>query len=273
MIDNEGEMKMTLSFCSFSSGSSGNCYLVKSENTAVLVDAGISGKRIYEGLALTDTPKEQLAALLITHEHSDHTKSIKTLLKRERSLKAYANEQTWSQIDSQINEEQREVFETGDEFPIGDITVRTFRVSHDAAEPVGYSFFSGGKQISIVTDTGCMNDDIISEIKEADILILEANHDVDMLKLGRYPWFLKQRVLGEEGHLSNAAAGETILRLLSENSKERYVLLAHLSKENNFPEMAYQTVKNILEEADFYIGKHLSLNMIIRDEVSLIYEI
>lgn len=264
---------MTLSFCSFSSGSSGNCYLVKSETTAVLVDVGISGKKIYEGLELTATPREKLAALLITHEHVDHTRSIKTFLKREKSLKAYANELTWKQIDSQVCEEQKQVFATGDTFPIGDITVRTFRVSHDAAEPVGYSFISDGKQISIVTDTGCMSDEIISEIIEADILILEANHDVDMLKLGRYPWFLKQRVLGEEGHLSNVAAGETILRLLSENSKERHVLLAHLSKENNFPEMAYQTVKNILEEADFYIGKHIKLQTITRNEVSLIYEI
>lgn len=264
---------MTLSFCSFSSGSSGNCYLVKSERTAILVDAGISGKKIFEGLELTGTPREQLAALLITHEHSDHTKSVKTLLKKEKNLKAYANALTWNQISGAGLEEQKVTFETGDRLQIGDIGVKTFRVSHDAAEPVGYTFLSGGKQISIVTDTGCMSEEIISEIKEADILILEANHDIDMLKLGRYPWFLKQRVLGEEGHLSNVAAGETLLRLLSESRKERYVLLAHLSKENNFPEMAYQTVKNILEEADFYIGKHLKLNTIIRDEISLIYEI
>lgn len=264
---------MTLSFCSFSSGSSGNCYLIKSENTAVLVDAGISGKRIFEGLESTDTPRDRLAALLITHEHSDHTKSIKTLMKKEKTLKAYANAMTWEQITCPVCEEQKEVFETGDSFQIGDILVKTFPVSHDAAEPVGYTFSAGGKQISIVTDTGCMSEGIISEIMEADILILEANHDIDMLKIGRYPWFLKQRVLGEEGHLSNVAAGETILRLLSENDKERHVLLAHLSKENNFPEMAYQTVKNILEEADFYIGKQLKLNMIIRDEISLVYEI
>lgn len=264
---------MTLSFCSFSSGSSGNCYLVKSETTALLVDAGISGKKIYEGLEMTATPKEQLTALLITHEHIDHTKSIRTLLKKEKTLKAYANAMTWAQIDAQICEEQKEVFETGEMFFIGDIMIKTFHVSHDAAEPVGYTFSSGGKQISIVTDTGCMSEEIISEIKEADILILEANHDVDMLKVGRYPWFLKQRVLGEEGHLSNEAAGEAILRLLSENGKERCVLLAHLSRENNFPEMAYQTVKNILEEANFYIGKQLELNMIIRDKISLVYEI
>jgi len=264
---------MTLSFCSFSSGSSGNCYLIKSEQTAVLVDAGISGKKIYEGLERTGTAREQLKALLITHEHTDHTKSVKTIMKKEKNLKAYANAMTWKHLDSQICEEQREVFVTGDEFRIGEITVKTFRVSHDAAEPVGYTFLSGGKQISVVTDTGCMNEDIIAEIREADLLVLEANHDVDMLKLGRYPWFLKQRVLSTEGHLSNIAAGETILRLLSEREKERFVLLAHLSKENNFPEMAYQTVKNILEEAGFYIGKHLNLNTIIRDEVSLIYKI
>ncbi|MDD2190851.1 MAG: MBL fold metallo-hydrolase [Eubacteriales bacterium] len=264
---------MTLSFCSFSSGSSGNCYLIKSENTAILVDAGISRKKIYEGLESTCTPREQLSALLITHEHSDHTKSIQTLMNKEKSMKAYANARTWSQINSQVCLTQKEVFETGKAFGIGNILVRSFRVSHDAAEPVGFTFTSKGKQISIVTDTGCMNEDIIAEIREADILVLEANHDVDMLKIGRYPWFLKKRVLGKEGHLSNAAAGETILRLLSESSKERLVLLAHLSRENNFPEMAYQTVKNILEEADFYIGKQLKLNIVTRDDMSLIYEV
>jgi phosphoribosyl 1,2-cyclic phosphodiesterase len=247
--------------------------LVRSRETAILVDAGISGKRIYEGLEKTATPREQLAALLITHEHADHIKSVRAVLKKEKALKAYANAMTWNRIDAQVCEEQKATFETGDAFPIGDITVKTFRVSHDAAEPVGFTFSAGGKQISIVTDTGCTNEEIISAIKEADILILEANHDVDMLRIGRYPWFLKQRILGEQGHLSNAAAGETILRLLSESRKERHVLLAHLSRENNFPEMAYQTVKNILEEADFYIGKHLKLNTIIRDEVSLVYEI
>jgi len=264
---------MTLSFCSFSSGSSGNCYLIKSEETAILVDAGISGKRIFEGLEATDTPKDSLKAILITHEHTDHIKSIKVLTKKLKPIKAYANALTWSRLDDDICESQREIFATGESFKIGDIEVKTFSVSHDAVDPVGYTFRSGGKQISIVTDTGCMKEEIIDEIKEADLLVLEANHDVDMLKIGKYPWFLKQRVLGEEGHLSNTAAGETILRLLSENKKERYILLAHLSRENNFPEMAYQTVKNILEEADYYIGKHVKLNTILRDEVSIVYQI
>lgn len=264
---------MTLSFCSFSSGSSGNCYLIKSESTAILVDAGISGKKIFEGLEKVTTPKEELAGILITHEHNDHTKSIKVLAKRVNSLKVYANMKTWNVLNTDICNDQKVTFETGDSFSIGDIVIKTFKVSHDAVDPVGFTFYSGGKQISIVTDTGCMNDEIIGEIIDADILVLEANHDVNMLKVGRYPWFLKQRILGKEGHLSNEAAGEAIVRILSENSKERFILLAHLSNENNFPEMAYQTVKNILEEADYFIGKHVKLNTIIRDEISLVYQI
>lgn len=273
MRDNEGEHNMTLSFCSFSSGSSGNCYLIKSQNTAILVDAGISGKKVFDGLEKTGTQREDLAAILITHEHSDHTKSIKTLLKKEKHLKAYANKKTWDHINADICEEQKSVFLTGESFKIKDIEVRPFLVSHDAAEPVGFSFYSGGKQISVVTDTGCLEEHILEEIIHADILILEANHDVDMLRIGKYPWFLKQRVLGEKGHLSNVAAGEAILKLMCSHDKERCILLAHLSRENNFPEMAYQTVKNILEEEDYYIGKNLKLNTIIRDEISLVYQI
>lgn len=264
---------MTLSFCSFSSGSSGNCYLIKSENTALLVDAGISGKKILEGLEKTQTKLDLLLGLLITHEHSDHTKSIRVLTKKHSGLQAYANEKTWSMIGLDICEGQKKTFATGQTFFIGDIEVKPFQVSHDAADPVGFSFYSKGKQISVVTDTGYLSQEIMGEITNADILILEANHDVDMLKMGRYPWFLKQRVLGEEGHLSNVAAGEALVKLITEKEKERRVLLAHLSRENNFPEMAYQTVKNILEEANYYIGKHIQLNTIIRDEISCVYEV
>jgi len=264
---------MALSFCSFSSGSSGNCYLVKTENTAVLVDAGISGKRIFEGLEKTGTPRDQLAALLVTHEHTDHVKSLGTVLKREKEVKAYANALTWQKISGQISAEQTKVFQTGDIFQIGDITVKSFPVSHDAADPVGYTLSAGGRQVSIVTDTGIMNEDSFAEAADADILILEANHDTDMLKIGRYPWFLKQRILGDKGHLSNTAAGEALRRLISERQKDRRVLLAHLSRENNFPEMAYQTVKNVLEEAEYYIGRHLELGTIVRDEISLVYEV
>lgn len=264
---------MTLSFCSFSSGSSGNCYLVRSNETAILVDAGISGKKIWEGLEKTGTPREMLSALLITHEHSDHTKSIGTVAKKEKSVTVYANQGTWENLSATVEEGQRCTFSTGDSFQIGDITVKTFAVSHDAADPVGYSFYAGDRQISIVTDTGYVKEDTMEEVADADILVLEANHDVDMLRIGKYPWFLKQRVLSDEGHLSNEAAGDALVKMISSRGKERCVLLAHLSRENNFPEMAFQTVKNVLEEAHYYIGKHVYLETLLRDQVSSLYEI
>lgn len=264
---------MTLGFCSFSSGSSGNCYLVKSNSTALLVDAGISGKKIWEGLEKTETPREMVSALLITHEHGDHTKSVGTVAKKAKGIRVYASSGTWGGIKAPVEEEQRCAFQAGDCFSIGDIFVKTFRVSHDAADPVGYSFYTGDRQISIVTDTGCVREETMEEMMNADILVLEANHDVDMLRIGKYPWFLKQRVLSDEGHLSNEAAGNALVHLIAEKEKERCVLLAHLSRENNFPEMAYQTVKNILEEANYYIGKHVYLDTLLRDRVSSLYEI
>lgn len=264
---------MTLSFCSFSSGSRGNCYLIKTEKTAVLVDAGISCKQIFKNLEKTGTSLEQLKGLLITHEHSDHAKSIKIVAKKHVGLITYANENTWKIVDKGLEEFQKCVFQTGKSFFIEDLEVKPFLVSHDAIEPVGFSFFKDGKQISILTDTGCVTEEIFSEIVDADILILEANHDVEMLRMCNYPRFLKERVLSDEGHLSNVVAGETICKILKEKEKKRFVILAHLSRENNFPEMAYLTVKNILEENNFYIGTHVEIYTIVRNELSAIYEI
>ena len=264
---------MGLSFCSFSSGSSGNCYLIKSETTAILVDAGISVRKILNGLSQTGTTDEQLEALLLTHEHSDHIKSLAPLMRKKNQLRAFANELTWQAIDKTIDPDRKYIFTPEEPFQIGDIGVNAFRVCHDAADPVGFSFYNDGKQISIVTDTGCFKEEMVEEIRNADLLVLDANHDVEMLKIGRYPWFLKQRILGARGHLSNESAARMLVRLLSEHKKHLKILLAHLSKENNFPEMAYQTVKNILEEEEYYIGKHIEINTIVRDEVSIVYQV
>jgi phosphoribosyl 1,2-cyclic phosphodiesterase len=264
---------MVLSFCSFSSGSSGNCYLIKSETTAILVDAGISAKRIIAGLQHTDTTEEQLMALLVTHEHVDHIRSLSTMMKRRKNIEAYANEKTWVRLGDVVEESRRKCFENSQPFEVGDITVKAFQVCHDAVDPVGYSFYAQGKQISIITDTGCIQEEMLKEVQDADLLVLEANHDVDMLKFSRYPWFLKQRILGDRGHLSNETAARLLVKIISGCSKERCILLAHLSRENNFPEMAYQTVKNILEEENYYIGTHIELNTIVRDEISMIYQV
>lgn len=264
---------MALRFCSFSSGSSGNCYLVRTDETAVLVDAGISARKIQAGLEQTGTEDRHLRALLITHEHSDHIKSLSTLMKKKPEIDAFANRATWNAIGVAPGQERFCALEAGTPFSIGDILVKAFPVCHDAADPVGYSFYAEGRQVSIVTDTGCIPEEMVEEVTGADLLVLEANHDVDMLRIGRYPWFLKQRILGDRGHLSNESAARMLVRLLAGHPKERRILLAHLSRENNFPEMAYQTVKNILEEEEYRIGSHVEVGTIVRDEISAIFQV
>jgi phosphoribosyl 1,2-cyclic phosphodiesterase len=266
---------MGFDFCSFASGSSGNCYLIKSESVAILVDAGISGRRIWEGLKQTDTDPRTLRALLLTHEHTDHVSGLASLMKRSNDVTAYANKNTWAAIGTvaeAIAPDRTRHFVTGENFTIGDIAIKSFAVSHDAAEPVGYTLRREDRQICIVTDTGRVDEALFAEIADADTLVLESNHDEDMLKYGKYPQFLKRRVLGDTGHLSNAAAGD-IIRRLAEKGKTRRVLLAHLSRENNFPEMAMQTIKNILEEGGHYVGADMRIETIPRDEVGPPYGI
>ena len=264
---------MSLKFCSFASGSSGNCYLVKSDETAILIDAGISGKRILEGLDETDTPRDDIAAVLVTHEHSDHVQSLRVMTKRLPEAAVYANEATWEHIEKPVPEERREFFTTGEAFEIGDLTIKPFPVPHDAAEPVGFSIFADGRQITICTDAGYITDEMYEEILEADLLLLEANHEKEMLLFGRYPYPLKQRILGDEGHLSNLTCGEGLCRIVNENPKKRQVLLGHMSQQNNTPEVAMQAIINTLEEESIFTGDDLKIDVVLRDCMSRIYEL
>lgn len=265
---------MNLAICSLASGSSGNCYVVYSEDGCILVDAGISAKQIREGLLKLGIGETDLKAVLVTHDHSDHVKGLGTLLKRT-DAKIYANEKTFKGIDAPISEERWCGFETGSSFELAGMLVETFSVSHDTADPVGYSFSRGGKRISIVTDTGIVTPAVFGHIKSADILVLESNHDENILRMGRYPWFLKQRILGEKGHLSNEAAAFALAEALKQEKeagsvRDKMVLLAHLSKENNFPEMAMATMNNILEEKNL-LNRNLKIQILSRSDVSPIY--
>lgn len=263
---------MAVKFCSFASGSSGNCYMVKDEETAILIDAGISGKRILERLEQTNTDKDMVQAVLVTHEHSDHVMSLPVLTRKLPGSVVYANEATWESIKRPVAKEQQRVFVSGEDFQIGDFLVRPFRVSHDAAEPVGFSVFHGDNQISICTDSGYISEEVFEEISRADLLLLEANHEREMLLCSRYPYPLKQRILGDEGHLSNVSCGECLCRMAAEYPKERCVLLGHLSRENNTPEMAMQAIKNTLEERRIFIGGQLRVDVVLRDRMSAVYE-
>lgn len=264
---------MSLKFCSFASGSSGNCYLIKNDTDAILIDAGISGKKIFNGLEDTGTPYEQVKALLITHEHIDHVKSLPIVTKKLPNVFAYANEATWESIERPVKDEKKRYFTTGEDFYIEDFLIRPFPIPHDAAEPVGFSIYFDGRQISIVTDVGFITDEIFSEITDADLLLLEANHEKEILLMGKYPYPLKRRILGDTGHLSNISAGECLCRLTETKRKRRRILLGHLSRENNDPSVAMLTVRNTLMENDIFPGSDLTVDVVLRDCCSRLYEV
>lgn len=262
---------MELVICSLASGSSGNSYIVRSAETALLVDAGISNKQICAGLEKLGLGAGDLSGVFITHEHSDHIKGVKTLMKK-CGAPVFTTALTARALPADP-ERIREI-SPGDVFSAGDIEVSCFSVSHDAADPVGYSFRCGESVITVVTDTGVITDDIMRFMKRADILVLEANHDESMLRMGRYPWYLKQRILSERGHLSNESAALALVQLLEAErggQKKRIVLLAHLSRENNFPEMALATMENVLQEHGFTAGRDALIEVLARDRMSAMY--
>lgn len=265
---------MALKFCSLSSGSSGNCYLIGSNSTYILIDAGISAKKIADHLSVLSLCPEDLSGIMITHEHADHIKGIDVLAKKHH-IPIYANENTVSQMQSLCKYWKLmdfHIFTNNRTFPVGDLNVKAFPVYHDAADTVGFSVSNGQTRICTATDTGHITEEILSELSSADLMVIEANHDEEILKMGRYPWFLKQRILGQNGHLSNEAAGSAIAKSVLSNPKSRRVLLAHLSRENNFPEMAYQTILNVLETKNIFPGDDLKIELLKRDEMSVVYD-
>lgn len=230
---------------SIASGSSGNCIYIGTDNTHILVDDGISGKKVIEGLRKLDLAPEDIDAILITHEHNDHIGGL-GVLERKSMTPVYGTGGTLKYI-SQCNFLGKmpdgifHAVDAGSSFTIKDLTIGTVPISHDAADPVAYTFESGNRRAGIVTDLGTYDDSIINAFSGMDVLLVEANHDINMLMTGPYPYPLKQRILGNRGHLSNAACGQLVGSLLGD--KTGHVLLGHLSKENNFAELAYETVR------------------------------
>ena len=248
--------------CSIASGSSGNCIYVGSDDTHLLVDTGISKKRIEEGLKELDVKGEELDGILVTHEHSDHIKGLGVLSRRygipiygtRGTLKAVANCSSLGQIDAGLYRE----IHVDQDFQVGDVTVHPFEIPHDAAQPSAYRLSHENTSVAVVTDLGVFSDYIIENMKGLDAMLLEANHDIRMLQAGPYPYYLKQRILGTHGHLSNENAGRLLCRILHDNLK--HIFLGHLSKENNYDALAYETVcsevtmgENPYKASDFHI--------------------
>ena len=236
---------MHLTFCPLYSGSSGNTIFVGAGNTRILIDAGLSGRTVSEALNAIGILPETLDAILITHEHNDHIKGLGVLL-RKYDIPVYTTEGTIKGIAACRNMGKydgslfREVGKN-DIISIGDIEVRFHPISHDAREPVCFSFHAGSSKAVVATDIGCYDDNLSQFLMNSDCMLIEANHDVHMLEVGPYPYELKRRILGEFGHLSNDSSGKLIKSLLNNHIKG--LMLGHLSKDNNMEELAYETVR------------------------------
>ena len=231
--------------CSIASGSSGNCIYVGSEAAHLLVDVGISGRKTEGGLKELGLTGKDIDGILITHEHADHIQGL-GVMARKYEIPIYATGGTiraikecrgLGSIDGDLFHEVKEDVK----FTLKDLTVNPMRISHDAAQPVAYRIAYGSRKVAVCTDLGTYNDYTVECLKGMDALLLEANHDVNMLQVGPYPYYLKQRILGERGHLSNENTGRLLCRLL--HDKLKAVLLGHLSKENNLPELAFESVR------------------------------
>ncbi len=251
-------------FCSLYSGSSGNSLLVETENTKLLIDAGVSSKKIETALNNLNIDPSSINGILITHEHSDHVQGLGTFSKKF-DLPVFVNQKTLDAMPKQkekIPEKNIKKFTIEEKFEIGDIKIKPFAIPHDAANPCGFNVFKDNKKISIATDIGHMTNGILKNLEDSIFVLLESNYDPEVLKFSRYPYPLKSRIAGPNGHLSNELAGKTISHLLGSGLEQ--AMLGHLSKESNFPELAYKTVVDEIISSN-YSENSLKLSVASRD--------
>lgn len=250
---------MSLHFSVLASGSTGNAIYIATPKQRILVDAGLSGKAMEELFKKIDCSPSELDGILVSHEHSDHIKGV-GILARKYQIPIYANEKTWKAMEPLIGNiplEQKNIFQMEETKSFGDIDVQSFGVSHDAAEPMFYVFHHQGRKISLITDTGYVSDRMKGTIKDSDVFVFEANHDMNMLRMGKYPWSVKRRILSDVGHVSNEDAGFALSEVIGD--KETRVYLAHLSKDNNMKDLARLTVEQTLLEQGLEVGGQLKL--------------
>ncbi len=258
------------------SGSNGNCIYINGGNTHILIDAGISCKRIVTELRNSGVQPEKISAVLVTHEHSDHTCGLKIFLKHYK-CPLYGTRGTLEEIaDADIKAEiPGQVYTPivlGEKFTIGELEITPIHTYHDAADPVAYHVRYGEQSLAVMTDTGTFTPDIVDALKGVNGLLLESNHDIRMLEIGSYPYPLKRRILSDHGHLSNERAGELLNTILHPGLK--FILLGHLSEENNYPELALLSVKTEVDTADNgYRSEDFTIDVASRYEPSAMYEV
>ncbi len=246
------------------SGSRGNSAVVRSERAMVLVDAGLSCRETCKRMAAVGLDPKQLSAIVISHEHTDHIAGLAVLAKKLR-VPIYMTRNTCRDWRKQLSDENHAVhvlernttFEAGRAFTVADMEVRSFTIPHDAADPVGFTFHSGGKKVGIVTDLGYMPASVSHHLRGCDVLVIESNHDVEMLRVGPYPWMVKQRVLSRVGHLSNDALADYFAS--DYDGGAAWVVLAHLSEHNNLPEIALRAAEQALAPRGSLLHNRLML--------------
>lgn len=250
---------MTLRFSVLASGSTGNAFYIESEKEKLLVDAGLSGKQMDKLLSEVCVDPTNLTGILVTHEHSDHIKGL-GIIARKYNLPIYANEKTWKAMEGSIGKialDQKFHFKMEEVKTFSDMDIESFGVSHDAAEPMFYTFHHDNKKVALVTDLGYVSERIKKTVENANAYIFEANHDVGMLRMGRYPWNVKRRILGDSGHVSNEDSGLALYDIIGNQTKRIY--LAHLSQDNNMKDLARMSVSNVLEERGVAINKTINI--------------
>ncbi len=245
---------------SLASGSSGNCLLAVAGQTRLLVDVGLSLRRLVAALSDCDISPQDLTAILITHEHSDHVLGLLPLVTRF-GIPVYATHGTICALVGKYPDLSEKVcpFPSGSSFCVGEVDVETFATPHDSADSVGYMLHLGAVRAAIATDLGYMPDDVLRRIAGSEYILLESNHDIDMLQSGAYPPFLKKRILGTRGHLSNADSSRAAA--FCARSGTRHILLGHLSRDNNRPEIALEAARTALQDEGVRIGDDLTLEV------------
>lgn len=263
-----------MQFCTLFSGSSGNVVYLATERGGVLIDCGMSGRQTLDAIAQAGLDPALIHAILITHEHSDHIKGA-GVVARKLGVPVYATEGTWDGMATAVGElpaRNRVVITAGESFFLDDLEVAPFSIPHDANDPVGYRFFTGRHSVAVATDLGFFSRAVSDAVSGAEIVLLESNHDPDLLKRNpRYPAALKTRILGKKGHLSNDAGAEAAVRLAQ--SGTRHLLLGHLSSENNTPDMAYCTAHAALTDAGAAVGQDVTLHVAARFQASFLYRV
>lgn len=247
------------------SGSSGNCTLLSENNTHLLVDAGISARRIGQGLQALGLRLSDVTGVLLTHEHTDHTSGLKTLTSRY-GLPVWAPEECAFAVRDRVPLELLHPFAAGEGMELGEFSVESVPTPHDTPVSVGYALRAGNRRAVVVTDLGEVTAQVALFLDGADFLLLEANHDVELLRMGPYPMFLKQRVLGPHGHLSNAACAQAVKTCVERGT--RHVFLGHLSINNNLPQLAYETVREVLCKMGAELNGDVTLQVAPRAELS-----